>query len=233
MFAGCPKWSPAGQELAFADKNGAGWALFVYRSGSVSEIAQLHDDPPTTKYQTFEWQPNGNVVFIDRTSIYAYRTAEGRLRPLVSNAFSGLPEPHSLVRNVRSSPDGSMFAVRMDKTTRVFRGDGTPLGTFKGALNGWAGNRGVLTLALNKRTNVITLYLNLFGRRPQAIVLAFKDAVVTDPGGSWFAYAPYHRPLVIQSPLGRPLRRVSTPFSPIPLEAIDGAGRVSLPVSAY
>jgi len=110
-----------------------------------------------------------------------------------------------------------------------------------GHLIDWSGSQGVLTIGVTKKFQ-IAFYR--FPLRDAGRVLAyyFKLPAVSDPAGAWFAYsiavcgqvAPCAAGrFVFRRADGSLLRTVPLRFTGVPLAAVDGSGRISLPAGTY
>jgi hypothetical protein len=245
--AECPAWSPLGDSLAYVVGEHSPdpmWKLRVFANQATKTVGSFAETVPSTRYRTFDWSSaRKELIFSTGDNLYRYAGGApksigtpGVLTPI--RILSSERGYSSYPRSVRFGPDGQLFSVRIGNATGTFTREGTLLRVLPGALNGWSGRRSVLTLypkpLPDGNYGPITLWLyDAQGSRPgQSLERSFKDSVVTDPAGGWFAYRQRSNVLIVRGPTGHVLRRVSLSFGPNLLQAVQGT-RVLEWTSAY
>jgi hypothetical protein len=234
----CPLAAPTGERFAYFIQTASGdWELRLYGNGGVATIA---DDPapvPSNHDRSFAWAPNGKLAFIRADDLWAGG------RRIASNLTKKLAwQPNIIYANaIDFSSNGRLIAVSVGRKTGIFRLSGQLIRVVPGHLIDWSGSQGVLTIGVTKKFQIAFYRFPLRGPG-RVLAYYFKLPAVSDPAGAWFAYSIAVCGQVDPCAAGRfvfrhadgsLLRTVALRFTGVPLAAVDGSGRISLPAGTY
>jgi hypothetical protein len=236
----CPLWSQRSAKLAYVVAPAAdqAWRLRVFAGGRSASVAKLTDAVPSNDGRTFAWSRRQDVLaYVDgrHLSVYAGGRARavGRTAILAALLAGATRRGESTVaRAVELSPNGRLVAVEISQRTAVFSlASGRALGQAVGALYGWAGNVGVLSIALLPGRHGPALLLTTLAGKRTIIQQNTESATISDPAGGWFAHVvTVGGPrIVFRKPDGRVIRRVSLGFLPQFVQAVAADGTTETP----
>jgi hypothetical protein len=235
----CPAWSTIGRSLAYVVRvKRDPWRLRLFSGGRSQDIVRLRSSVPSVSDNNFAWDPrNESLVFVDEFALY--RFADGRVQPLPLSEEAIAAFKESIMRGYsadrrqcRFSPSGELLTVGIANATAVLHARGRVIRVLDTKFTGWAGERGVLTVGLD-RSGIVTLFLTTptASGAPWALERKFKESVVTDPGAGWFAYIDRLREaIVFRRPDGEVISKRAFAFAPEVLGARSARGTISPPV---
>jgi hypothetical protein len=235
----CPSWSQQGARLAYVVRRGGqseNWIVAIAEGRKSEIVARIDTQTMSTHFRTFAWGKGNALYLIDGLDIY--RTSPSGIRPIAQRILEPVdarrtPRASTYQRTLSVSPGGSYLGASIGDSTAVFRPAGQLVSFAHGHLMGWSGNVGILTEGLHGNTPTLYRY-PIAGGNARIVQLFFKLTVVSDPAGTWFAYAdPEANVLVFRKANGRTLRRVQLPFRPVVLAAMSASGQVEEPAGTY
>jgi hypothetical protein len=229
----CPSWAPSGNMLAYVLRTASGWQLTVSRDGRTQTVASR--ETVSVGHRTFDWRGGGRLVFLDDDSLFEW-TGGATVRLTQEHALATVGDSAvHFSQSLRTGPNQRLIAVSIGGETAVVTSLGHILRKVPGALNGWAGNSGVLTLHGEPRGVILRLY-RITSREPgRVIAVHFKSGTVSDAGARWFAYnLDQHNTIYFRRLNGSLLRRVHFGrYVPWVFAGLTASGRVIEPISAY
>jgi hypothetical protein len=232
----CPLWSTRSAKLAYVVGSATGgWRLKVFSGGRSALAAKLADAVPSNDGRTFAWSRRQDaLVYVDGANLSVYTAGRARavgrkgvLDPLLTGATRR--GESTVARAVEVSPNGKLVAVEISQRTGVFSlASGRSPVLAIGALYGWGGDVGVLSISLLPNRRGPALWLTLLGGTRRLLQRNTENATISDPTGAWFAYVTA-RQIVFRRPDGRLIRRVSLGFTPQLVQAVAADGATATP----